>query len=323
MLNFTSHLTSHWSRANGFSRQFWLASLVWLCMSTLNDRAIAQTKKQLKPQTITTLYAAGDIADCRKTAAEQSMAAQTAARIQSLIEKDNQAYVVTLGDNTYPIGSAEEFRDCYDKTWGKFKAITLPSPGNHDYGVPLATGYFNYFDELAGPARQGFYKKVLGNWLILSLNSNIQGQAMQEQLAWLNSSLMQNESRCVLAFWHHPVYSSGGHGNNKIMQEIWGMLATAKADLVLTSHDHHYERFAPLDQHGKLNKQGIRSFVVGTGGAKLSPLFFRKNGSEIRQNDQHGILQLQLFNDAYRWEFLSTGQPNKPSFTDQGRAQCH
>lgn len=323
MFNFTSLFTSQQSRSIHLSRQFWLFAFSLLCISSFSEQALAQTKKQLMPQPIHTLYAAGDIADCRKTEAAKTMAAQTAARIQSLIAKDNNAYVVTLGDNTYPIGRAEEFRDCYDQTWGKFKAITLPSPGNHDYGVPLATGYFNYFDELAGPARQGFYKKILGNWLILSLNSNIQGQAMQEQLTWLNNTLMHNESRCVLAFWHHPVYSSGGHGNNKIMQEIWGILATAKADLVLSGHDHHYERFAPLDQDGKLNKQGIRSFVVGTGGAKLSPLFFRKNGSEIRQNDHHGILQLQLFNDAYRWEFLSTSQQNKPAFTDQGRAQCH
>lgn len=279
-------------------------------------------KKELKSKSLSySIYAAGDIADCRNAPAEQTMAAQTAAIIESGLASDKNAYAVTLGDNTYPIGKPEEFRECYDKTWGKFKARTLPSPGNHDYGVPLAAGYYNYFDELAGVERRGYYQKNLGSWLLLSLNSNLKGQAMQTQIAWLKNILKQDNHSCILAFWHHPVISSGGHGNLRVMQDVWAMLAKAKADIILSSHDHHYERFAALDAQGMPDPQnGMRSFVVGTGGAKLSPIFLIKNGSEVRQNEQHGVLKLQLHARSYQWEFLAA---NTHTVLDQGQGNCH
>lgn len=267
-----------------------------------------------------TLYAAGDIADCRKTPAEQSMAARTADLVEAGLAQDKDAYALTLGDNTYPIGKPEEFRECYNKTWGKFKHRTLPSPGNHDYGVPMAAGYYNYFDELAGTERRGYYQKKLGNWLILSLNSNIKAQAMQTQLQWLRNTLKEYQGKCVLAFWHHPVVSSGAHGNQGVMQDAWTILAEAKADLILSSHDHHYERFTALNAQGLPDpKNGIPSFVVGTGGAKLTPLFLIKNGSAIRQNDQYGVLKLQLHANTYQWEFLSSTH----QVLDRGQANCH
>lgn len=302
-----------------------LAALLGIFSSAgVNTLANAQTKEVASAvNPVFTLYAAGDIADCRKKPAEQTMAARTANLIDAELAKNKNAYVLTLGDNTYPIGRPEEFIHCYDKTWGKFKSLTLPSPGNHDYGVPMAAGYYNYFDELAGQQRRGYYKKKIGNWLLLSLNSNIKNQAMRDQITWLKNALRSSQSSCVLAFWHHPVFSSGGHGNTQVMKEVWQILADAKADIVLSSHDHNYERFAPLDKNGKPDKNGLRSFVVGTGGAKLTSMLFIKNGSEIRHNDSHGVLKLQLLNDSYRWEFLSVGGDNQQSFTDQGRANCH
>lgn len=319
MLNFVQFQFSNLSiRASSlrWNALFILSALIF------HPTVDAQTKKNIpkKPNPIT-IYAAGDIADCRKQAASQSGAAQTAALITAGIQQDKNAHVFTLGDNTYPVGKAEEFNDCYDQTWGQFKQRTLPSPGNHDYGIPLASGYYNYFDELAGSNRRGYYKKTLGNWLIISLNSNIKHQAMQTQLTWLQSTLRENQASCILAFWHHPVYSSGGHGNNKVMQDAWKLLADAKADLVLTSHDHHYERFAPLDKNGVPDaKNGIRSFVVGTGGAKLSPIFLVKDGSEVRQNDHHGVLKLALTSNAFSWEFIAA---ESKQILDKGEATCH
>jgi hypothetical protein len=278
----------------------------------------SQAQQKAKPQMI---LAAGDIADCRRLKAEFTKSENTAQVVEAALAADSNAYVITLGDNTYPIGKPSEFDECYDKTWGRFKHRTLPSPGNHDYGVPAAHGYYNYFDELAGPDRRGYYKKNLGNWLILSLNSNIQGSPMQEQLAWLQKELQENKSPCTLAFWHHPVFSSGGHGNNDVMLEAWKLLANAKADIVLTSHDHNYERFMPLDARGfRDEKNGIRSFVVGTGGAKLTPMFFPKFTTEIRDNKTHGVLKLLLHSNSYDWEFIPVaGQ----SFKDHGQANCH
>lgn len=268
-----------------------------------------------------TVYAAGDIADCRKKPAAETMAASTAELINAGLAKDSKALVITLGDNTYPVGRPEEFSECYELTWGQFKKRTLPSPGNHDYGMPLALGYYNYFDELAGPDRRGYYRKTAGNWQLLSLNSNLDGAQMQEQLAWLKEELKENKANCTLAFWHHPVISSGGHGNNDVMKEAWKLLAAAKADIVLASHDHNYERMAPINASGERDdKNGIRSFIVGTGGVKLTPMFFSKSTTEVRDNATYGVLKLTLQANSYEWEFLPVaGQ----SFTDKGTASCH
>ena len=268
-----------------------------------------------------TVYTAGDIADCRKNLPAESMAAKTAELIMSGLAKDSKALVITLGDNTYPVGRPEEFSECYEPTWGQFKSHTLPSPGNHDYGMPLALGYYNYFDELAGPDRRGYYRKTVGHWSLISLNSNLDGAQMQEQLSWLKEELKENKSACTLAFWHHPFVSSGGHGNNAVMKDAWKMLADAKADIVLASHDHNYERVAPINANGEQdNKNGIRSFVVGTGGTKLTPLFFSKPTTEVRDNLTHGVLKLTLGSKSYDWEFLPVaGQ----TFTDKGHGVCH
>ena len=241
------------------------------------------------------VYAAGDIADCRKKPPVESMAARTAEIIANGLAKEANARAITLGDNTYPVGKPEEFNKCYEPTWGRFKDKTLPSPGNHDYSMPKAIGYYNYFAELAGPERRGYYARQLGKWQILSLNSNLNPEQMQLQLNWLKEELANNKQNCTLAFWHHPVFSSGGHGNNSHMQTAWKMLAAAKADIVLSSHDHDYERFVPLNADGERDdKNGIRSFVVGTGGAKLTPMFLPKSTTEIRDNSTHGVLKLSL-----------------------------
>ncbi|MBC3869779.1 metallophosphoesterase family protein [Undibacterium oligocarboniphilum] len=277
-------------------------------------------QKNTDPATIT-LYAAGDIADCHKKTAVDSMAARTSDLILSHLNNDPDALVLTLGDNTYPVGRPEEFSRCYEPTWGRFKNRTLPAPGNHEYGMPKALGYFNYFGDLAGPERRGYYAVQAGHWKIISLNSNLDPQAMQKQLEWLQQELTQKKSRCTLAFWHHPVFSSGGHGRNERMQPAWKILANAQADLVLAAHDHDYERFVPLDGNGERDdKNGMRSFVVGTGGAQLTPMFLPRLSTEIRDNSTHGVLKLRLHEQSYEWEFLPVpGQ----RFTDKGSGNCH
>ncbi len=267
------------------------------------------------------IFTAGDIADCRKNSANDSIAAKTAAIIERESVQAAQNYILTLGDSTYPFGTVAEFRDCYGPTWGKFKASTLPTPGNHEYGVPHAQAYFAYFGEIAGSANQSYYKKQLGTWLILSLNSNLRGAEMETQVQWLTNELKQNKSACTLAFWHHPRFSSGGHGNNGFMQAIWEQLANAKVDVVLSAHDHDYERLSPLNAEGQIDRLlGLRSFVVGTGGAGLTPMFFPKSITEVRQNEFHGVLRLRLFSASYDWDFLPI---EGSSFKDRGQATCH
>lgn len=268
-----------------------------------------------------TIYAAGDIADCRRTPVAKSDAMRTAKQLLALLQADPQARVLTLGDNTYPIGAPLEFSDCYHPTWGQFKDRTHPAPGNHDYYTPKAGGYFGYFGEQAGPPQRGYYRLQIGTWQVYSLNSYLKPDAHKEQLAWLKQELAANSASCALAYWHHPVYSSGGHGNSPRMQDVWDILYAANVDVVLAGHDHDYERFAPQDGKGNLNaERGIAQFVVGTGGSGLSTFGMRRANSEKGQNQVHGVLKLVLKENGYDWQFLPV---ETSAFQDLGSAACH
>lgn len=268
-----------------------------------------------------TIYAAGDIADCKNLPPAASGAAKTASLIEVGLARDKNAVVLTLGDSTYPLGLPIEFENCYRPTWGRFKQRTHPAPGNHDYYTPEAIGYYGYFGEAAGPNRRGYYSFDLGGWHLISLNSYLKPEQHKEQLAWLKADLERNKARCTLAYWHHPMFSSGGHGSDSRMEEAWKMLVAADADLVLASHDHDYERFAPKDANGNRNEaRGIRQFVVGTGGAKLSWFGLHRSDSEARDNSTHGVLKLTLKQRGYEWEFLPV---TEGGYTDRGAALCH
>lgn len=246
------------------------------------------------------LVVAGDIAECGSKPAAESAAARTA----ELAARVPGAWMALTGDLSYPVGKAEEYTNCFGPTWGRFRARSLPAPGNHDYGTGNADAYFDYFGDIAGPQRRGYYSRTLGNWHVVSLNSELQGDAARAQLDWLRQDLAAQRSRCLLALWHRPVFSSGPHGNDKRMQAALPLLDAAGADLVLTGHDHHYERFARLDAEGKPAAQGMRHFVIGTGGAGLYTEGKRQAGSEARIFGQHGILLLRLKAAGYSWAFM-------------------
>lgn len=297
-----------------------LAGVLSGCQSDKGTRDDAASTALLSDKGIA-VYTAGDIADCRKRIPQKSGAAKTAALIASRLADDDHAVVLTLGDHTYPVGLLTEFSDCYHPTWGQFKQRTYPTPGNHEYYTPNAVGYYSYFDNAAGPDQHGYYSFEIGNWHVVSINSYLKPEQHQAQLEWLKADLEKHNTHCTLAYWHHPLYSSGGHGNNAQMAQAWKLLHAANAELVLASHDHDYERFAPQDAEGRLDeKRGIRQFVVGTGGAKLTPLRFRKANSQTSDNSTHGVLKLVLKESGYEWEFLPV---DKEGFSDRGAALCH
>ena len=227
--------------------------------------------------------------------------------------------VMALGDLAYPSGSAGNFAACYEPTWGRVKARTRPAPGNHDYETPGAAPYFAYFGENAGPTGLGYYSYRAGAWLVLSLNSNIPATADSPQAAWVRATLASNPTTCTLAYWHHPLFSSGPNGNNARMRDIWSILQQGGADVVVTSHDHLYERFAPQDATGRPDpRRGLREFVAGTGGAHLyAPRAIQPNSEVI--SSTHGVLKLTLKRDSYEWQFVPI--PGK-SFSDFGTAAC-
>ena len=229
--------------------------------------------------------------------------------------------VLTTGDNQYESGGLRAFRRSYDRTWGRFKEKTRPSPGNHEYDTPDAAGYFEYFGWRAGPQRRGYYSFNVGKWHLVALNSEIATDPSSAQVEWLRDDLAANESRCTLAYWHSPLFSSGAHGNDSSVQPLWQELYAARADIVVNGHDHDYERFARLEPDGQRNRRrGIREFVVGTGGKGLRRFEDVKRHSLARNSRTFGVLKLTLRPAAYRWRFVP--EPGK-RFTDGGATRCH
>jgi acid phosphatase type 7 len=253
---------------------------------------------------------AGDIADCGTIGAEL-----TAKLLDGI-----GGTVFTLGDNVYPSGSAAEYRDCYEPRWGRHKARTRPVPGNHEYETAGAAAYFAYFGFNAGPPGLGYQSFDLGAWHVVAINSNLAVGTSSPQAQWLRDDLATSTSRCTLAYWHHPLFSSGPNGDSREMQDIWRILYDAGAEIALAGHDHDYERFAPQDPQGHADAvRGIREFVAGTGGAPPYQFAGIRANSEVRLTEQFGVLRLTLLNDAYAWDFISVSG----SVVDTGAAACH
>lgn len=236
--------------------------------------------------------------------------------------------VLVLGDNQYENGTLAKFQASYDPTWGRLKAITRPVVGNHEYLTPGAAGYYSYFGAAAGDPAKGYYSFDLGAWHVVVLNSNCGAvggcHAGSPQEQWLVADLAAHPDRCTLAAWHHPRFSSGPHGNDASTDAFWRALYAAGADLVLTGHDHIYERFAPQDPDGDVDPgRGIRQFVVGTGGKNLTSFPVVRANSEVRNADTYGVLELTLRPAGYEWKFLPAGSTTGNTFTDSGTVACH
>jgi hypothetical protein len=244
------------------------------------------------------MVAAGDVAVCGAVGAKNT----------SVLIDQIPGTVLAVGDLAYENGTTQEFQQCYDPYWGRFRTRTRPAPGNHEYNTPNATPYYTYF---AGqvPDNTGYYSFDLGAWHIISLNSNIPVNAGSVQEQWLRADLAAHPATCVLAYWHHPRFSSGTIGNNAAMQPLWQALYDYHADVVIGGHDHDYERFAPQNPVGQADPgRGIRAFVVGTGGAPLTPFLFIRANSQFRANHTWGVLKLTLQPTGYQWEFVPVNQ---------------
>jgi Calcineurin-like phosphoesterase len=262
------------------------------------------------------LLAAGDISSCSNDGDEQTA---------QLLDAQSGT-IATLGDNAYESGTNSEFTNCYNPTWGRNKARTEPAVGNHEYNTAGATGYFAYFGAAAGDSTKGYYSYDLGAWHIVVINSNcsqVGGCGVgSPQEKWLRADLAAHPAACTLGYWHHPLYSSGGeHGNDPEMAPIWQALYDNGAEVVLSGHDHNYERFAPQNANATLdNAQGIREFIVGTGGRSHYTWGTIRANSEVRNNTTFGILKLTLHANGYDWQFIPIAGS---TFTDSGSGTCH
>jgi PKD repeat protein len=260
-----------------------------------------------------TFVGAGDIASCTEDGDEAT------ARVLDGIA----GTVFALGDNAYESGLASEFAQCYDPTWGRHKARTRPAIGNHEYfGSPDASGYFDYFGAAAGEPGKGYYSYDLGAWHIVVLNSNIGRAAGTTQEQWLRADLASHPQKCTLAYFHHPRFSSGiEHGNDPTQDGLWRALYAGGVEVVLNGHEHNYERFAPQTPDAIADpNNGIREFVVGTGGRTGYGTGAPMANSEVRASGIFGVLKMTLRAESYSWEFMSA---SGSSFTDWGTTSCH
>lgn len=310
---------------------WWLPVLLLVALAAgyFSYRAPTQppAKQVLLPEKEVTLAAAGDIAcdASMKPNERECHQDQTAAMVKN-IKPDA---VLALGDLQYPRATLDRLQDSYDKSWGQFKDKTYPVPGNHEYQLlGGADGYFDYFNgvgNFSGPAGdrdKGYYSFDLGNWHLIAINSNcdkIGGCGLKSaQYKWLKQDLESNQKPCQLAFWHHPRFSSGRHEENGEMQAMWELLYGHRADLVLVSHNHAYERFAKQSSQRKLVGDGVRQMVVGTGGRSHYDKTVERPNAEVYRSGTFGILKLVLKSGGYDWDFQSEGS----GFNDRGSDNC-
>jgi hypothetical protein len=276
------------------------------------------------------IAAAGDIAcDPDSSSFNHGVGTSTSCRqlyTSNLLVNSGFSKVLALGDNAYNGGTLSEYRGSYDPSWGRVKSITSPVLGNHENS---GTGYYDYFNGAgarSGPGGErgkGYYSFDVGTWHLIALNSNcsrVSCSSGSTQERWLRADLDAHPNTCTLAYFHHARFSSGHDGNNTFMQTIWQDLYNAGAEIALSGHSHDYERFAPQNASGKLDRsRGVRQFVVGTGGAFFTGLSSAKANSEVRQNNTYGVLQLTLHPTSYDWKFVPE---SGKKFTDSGTGSC-
>jgi hypothetical protein len=228
--------------------------------------------------------------------------------------------VLPLGDIQYEDGVFSKYGQSYGPSWGEYKTATRPAVGNHEYLTAGAAGHFSYFGAAAGDPAKGYYSFDLGSWRLIALNSEIARTANSTQVQWLRANLAANTKPCVLAYWHQPRFSSGMHGDNTSYDAFWRALYDHRADVVLNGHDHNYERFDLQNPDGGADPQGIREFVVGTGGSGTRAFATIRANSRVRRTGTFGVLKLTLRPNSYDWQFVPVaGQ----TFPESGTTACH
>lgn len=297
-----------------------------LVTSACGSETAAPPASQTPPTPVAqtyTLIGAGDIAS------DGSGDESTAQLLDAAVASDPKTIVFTTGDNVYPLGRMADFLAYYEPTWGRHKERTRPSPGNHDYDQPGAADYLNYFCpdpancSFPGGTKELYYSYDLGNWHIISLNSE-RVTSDPSQLSWLENDLATHPNSCILAYWHRTRFSSGvTHGGNVNTQPFWDRLYAAKADVIIASHEHNYERFAKMSAVGAADANGIRQFVVGTGGFGVLYPFSPtpEPNSEVRLTGVFGIIKFTLRDGGYDWTFVPVA--GATTVGDSGSDTCN
>lgn len=279
-------------------------------MATLAAMALVVVLPSAPTFAATTVYVTGDVGD------PGGAMALTGRQLTS-----TSAPVVITGDIAYETGSKADYAANFTPYFGAFTDRSWPVLGNHDYGSGFPY-YFTYWGDRVGSVAQPWYAATFGSWRFLMLDSNCEFiggcEKGSAEYQWVKQQLATHSGRCVAAVWHHPRWSTGPHGDNASVAELFGLLRRRHVDLLLTGHDHDYQRFFPSDARGTRDRDGVTEFVVGTGGAALYDFASTSPLIAARSSASHGVLKLRLSDSGYRWKFLATSG----TFSDSGAAKC-
>ena len=247
--------------------------------------------------------------------------------------------VLGLGDYQYDCGQASDYAVSYTPTWGRLNDLMEPVAGNHEYvtgndsgGNPCpadnstAAGYFAYFGEASHPDTVGHFSFDIGSWHLVALNAecgkyHVGGcAATSAQTKWLQADLASSTKRCVLAYWHQPLWKGTGTGVAAAYRAWWKVLYRAHADVVLNGHVHNYQRFGPLDPSGAADAvNGITEYIAGTGGERQEKVSAGAVPQPVAWKQAFGYLRLTLQPRGWRAEFIDhTG-----SVLDASSGVCH
>jgi chitodextrinase len=280
------------------------------------------------------IAAAGDIA-CAPPATRTSSKCHQQ-DTANLLTAGGYDTVLPLGDTQYECGQLSAYQAVYDPTWGQVKSISHPAAGDNEYTsstctTPGASGYFTYFGAAASPQDQpctqackGYYSYDLGSWHIIALNSECSQVggcgSTSPQGQWLKADLAAHPAACTLAYWHRPYFTDGGSTSSSTRSFVKTLYA-AHADVLLVGHQHIYERFAPMNPSQVDDPNGIRQFIVGTGGKSHGSLATTPPpNAEARDKTAYGVLRLTLHAGSYDWQFVPEAGK---TFTDSGTQACH
>ena len=261
------------------------------------------------------VVAVGDIACAPRRPRTQTRCRQ--ADTAALTRRLGPDAVLALGDLQYEDGRFRAFRKSYDESWGRLKGRTHPVPGNHEYNTSGAAGYYRYFHRRQ-PGPPGYYTRTLGRWTVYALNSNCGEINCQREYRWLRRAIDANPSRCSLLAMHSPRFSSGQHGFNEGMRRFFAIADNHGVEMMLSGHDHHYERFARMNADGELRRRGMMQFVSGTGGKSHYSVTSRSRGSRFVDDDSFGVLRLSLAPRSFSWAFTTVGGTTH----DRGSRRC-
>jgi hypothetical protein len=239
-------------------------------------------------------------------------------RVVNMIASWNPNLFLYLGD-VYERGTIAEFHNWYapDTLYGRFRSITDPTVGNHEYILGTDNAYTAYWDNIPD-----YYSFDAGGWHFISLNSNRSKVPLgpdSAQYQWLQNDLAQDRSKCTAVYFHHPFVSIGKEGGTAALVDIWKLMAQYHVTLVLNGHDHEYQRWVPLDGNAQPSPDGMTEFIVGTGGHSLTPFVTSDNRVAASMQKVFGALRLQLNPTSADFSYM---RADTGAVVDSGTVSC-